>query len=173
MHPSIFNNLLEVSIMAKRIVKWSLDGSILKMAKALDDPKATAEILADFDLTKVYVGFMEMTEVQRQIIVYGIKQKLMDVGASEVAEVSGKVTAAKKKWDELLAGRWEGERVNSTGAADNKKALAAVKEASKVVSLQGLLLKQTMAGLPGQEPFTEEDQAKLDEFIKAMMKGKK
>jgi hypothetical protein len=48
---------MEVSIMAKRIVKWSLDKAILTMSKALEDPKATAEILATFDLTKLYPTF--------------------------------------------------------------------------------------------------------------------
>ena len=160
--------------MAKRIVKWALDNAMLKMSKALEDPKATAEVLADFDLTKIYPTFMEMSEVQQQIIVYGIKQKLMDTGSSQIADVGGKVGCAMKQWERFLAGHFDGERVNATGTADTKKAMAAVKEASKVVSLQGLLLKQTMAGLPGQEPFTEEDQTKLDEFILAMTKtGKK
>ena len=161
--------------MAKRIVKWSLDGATLKMAKALEDPKATAEILAEFDLTKLYPTFGEMTVVQSQVIVYGIKQKLMDVGASEIAEVSGKVTAAKKKWDELLAGKWEGERINSTGAAENKRVIAEVKKASEAVTLQGLLIKQTLY----PDKFTEEDKTKLGEFLAVMVeasapkKGKK
>jgi len=155
--------------MAKRIVKWSLDKENLTMSKALEDPKATAEILATFDLTKIYPTFNEMSVVQSQVIVYGIKQKLMDVGASEVAEVSGKVAAAKKKWDELLAGKWEGERVNSTGATENKRVIAEVKKASEAVTLQGLLIKQTLY----PDKFTPEDQIKLDEFVQAMAKNAK
>ncbi len=153
--------------MAKRIVKWALNKAILTMSKALEDPKATAEILATFDLTKIYPTFNEMSIVQSQIIVYGVKQKLMDVGASEVAEVSGKVTAAKKKWEELLAGKWEGERVNSTGAVENKRVLAEVHKASEAVTLQGLLIKQTLY----PDKFTPEDQTKLGEFLAVMAKG--
>lgn len=153
--------------MAKRIVKWSLDGSVLKMAKALDDPKATAEVFAEFDLTKLYPTFKEMSVVQSQVIVYGIKQKLMDVGASEIAEIGGKVTAAKKKFAELLAGKWEGERINSTGAAENRRVIAEVKKASEAVTLQGLLIKQTLY----PEKFTEEDKTKLEEFLQVMVKS--
>ena len=152
--------------MAKRIVKWTLDGSILKMAKAVDDPKSVAEIMAEFDLTKIYPTFNEMTVVQTQVIVYGMKQKLMDVGASEIAEVSGKVAAAKKKFDELLAGKWEGERINSTGAAENKRIIGEVKKASEAVTMSGLLIKQTLF----PDKFTPEDQTKLDEFMAVMIK---
>jgi hypothetical protein len=159
-------------MMAKRIVKWALDGVMLNLSKALEDPKATAEILAGFDLTKLYPTFAEMSDVQKQIIVYGVKQKLADVGASDIADPDGKVTSAKKKWEELLAGKWSGERVNATHAAENKKTLSAIKEASKVVSLQGLLMKQALSTLPGGEPFTEDDQAKLDEFIKTASRRK-
>jgi hypothetical protein len=153
--------------MAKRIVKWSLDGSILKMSRPIEDPKAVAEVFAEFDLTKLYPTFKEMTVVQSQIIVYGVKQKLMDCGASEVGAVDGKVTAARKKWDELLAGRWEGERVNSTGASENKRVIAEVKKASEAVTLQGLLIKQTLY----PEKFTPEDQMKLEEFLAVMVKA--
>jgi hypothetical protein len=114
-----------------------------------------------------------MTVGQSQIIVYGVKQKLMDVGASEVAEADGKVTAAKKKWDELLAGKWEGERVNSTGAAENKRVMSEIKKVTEATTMSGLLIKQTLY----PDKFTAEDQAKLDEFIqvmaKAQSKGKK
>jgi len=147
--------------MAKRIVKWTLDESILKMLKPLETEKSEVVIFAEFDLTKLYPTFKEMTVVQSQIIVYGVKQKLMDCGASEVGEADGKVTAARKKWDELLAGKWEGERVNSTGASENKRIVAEVKKASEAITLSGLLIKQTLY----PEKFTPEDQVKLDEFL--------
>jgi hypothetical protein len=147
--------------MAKRIVKWSLDNTILKLSKALEDPKATAEIMAEFDLAKLFPTFTEMTIVQRQVVVYGVKQKLMDVGAGEIAEVEGKVQRAKTKFQELLDGKWEGERVNATGAADNKRIVSEVKEAAKAVTLQGLMMKKI--AFPGT--FTTEDEAKLQEFL--------
>ena len=156
MHPES-----EGATMAKRIVKWTRDNAILHMAKSLEDPKATAEILADFDLTKLFPTFLEMNDVQKELVVYGTKQKLMDVGASEIAEVAGKVEAAKKKWDELLAGKWSGDRVNSTGAAENKRILAEVKDGAKAETLQGLMLKK----LAFPTTFTEADEAKLQSFL--------
>ncbi len=152
--------------MAKRIVKWSLDGAILKLGKALEDPKATAEIMAEFDLAKLFPAFSELTIVQRQVIVYGVKQKLMDVGAGEIAEVEGKVQRAKTKFQELLDGKWEGERVNATGAAENKRIVAEVKEASKAVTLQGLMMKK----IAFPATFTPEDEARLQEFLEIYAK---
>lgn len=160
--------------MAKRIVKWSLDGSVLKMSKAIGEaavgePKSVTEIFAEFDLTKLYPTFNEMTVVQSQVIVYGIKQKLMDVGANEIAQIDGKVTAAKKKWNELLEGKWEGERINSTGASENKRVITEIKKAAEAVTLQGLLIKQTVY----PDKFTEEDRTKLAEFMDVMIKSAK
>lgn len=155
--------------MAKRIVKWSLDGIILKISKHLEDPKATAEILAEFSLDKLFPTISEMNDVQRQLVVFGTKQKLMDTGANEVADPDGKVTSAKKKWNELLEGKWAGERVNSTGAAENKVLVGKVKDLKTVVSLEGLTVKKVL--YPDQ--FTEDDQAKLDEFIKLAARAQK
>ncbi len=153
--------------MAKRIVKWTLVGSVLNLAKALEDPKATAEILTSFDLAKLFPTFGEMNEVQKQLIVYGTKQKLMDVGANAIAEVAGKVEAAKKKYDELLAGKWEGERVNATGTSENKRIASAAKELASAVTMDGLMMKKALSTFPGQPAFTPEDQAKLDELTVA------
>jgi len=155
--------------MAKRIVRWTVDGSILKMSKSLEDPKAVAEIKAEFDLKEFFPGFPEFNDAQQQGIVFMVKQKLMDVGANEIANLDGKVTAAKKKWEELLAGKWDGERVNGTGAAENKRVIAAVKQASEAVTLQGLLIKQTLY----PDKFTEEDREKLAEFMDVMLKQAK
>lgn len=157
--------------MAKRVVKWSVDGSILKMSKYLEDPKAVAEIKAEFDLKEFFPNYAVFNDAQQQGIVFMVKQKLMDVGANEIANLDGKVTAAKKKWAELLAGKWEGERVNATGAVENKRVLAEIHKASEAVTLQGLLIKQTLY----PDKFTEEDGKKLAEFMDLMVKqaGKK
>ena len=148
--------------MAKRVVKWLLDGNILKVAKPLEDPKATAEIQAEFDLTKLFAGFAEMTDVQKQLVVYGVKQKLMDTGASEIGDVQGKVSKARSKWAELLEGKWTGDRVNATGAVENKRVKGIITEAVKVISLEGLVMKKTLY----PATFSEEDEAKLKELIK-------
>lgn len=166
--------------MAKKLVKWSLDGSILKISKMAegDDKNTPIKIEAEFDMTKLLeVLFVqdwnEIPDAGKQAFVYAIKQKLMDTGASEVGEVSGKIQRAKDKYAELLEGKWTGERVNATGAAENKKLLSNLKDASKVVSLEGLILKREMAKLPGQPKFTEEDEAKLKELLVAAAKAVK
>ena len=155
--------------MAKRLLTWVLVESILKVSQKLEDPKATAEILAEFDLTKLYPDFAKFGDVQKQVIVYGVKQKLADVGASNIADVNGKVIEAKKTWDELLAGKWKGERVNASAAAETKKLVADLKKEAEVVSLTGLILKQRLT----PDKFTPEDQVKLDEFLALAAKGAK
>lgn len=151
--------------MGKRLVEWTVEGVVLKIAKKLEDEKAVAVIEAEFDLAKIFPAIAEMTDVQKQSIIFGIRQKLMDTGASEIGSPDGKIAAAKKRWEELVAGKWTGERVNASARAADKKTVEAVKAATKVVSLEGLVMKKTLAGLPGYEPFTEEDQDKLDEFM--------
>jgi hypothetical protein len=146
--------------MAKRIVKWSLDGSILKLAKQIGENE-TAVIEAEFDVSKLYELYEEFNDCQKQIIIYAVKQKLMDSGASAVGEFEGKVLAAKEKWNDLLAGKWTGDRVNATGAAENKRVAAEAKDIAKVVSLEGLIVKKQLY----PSTFTAEDQAKLDEFL--------
>ena len=147
--------------MAKRIVKWSLDGTILKLSKPLSDPKSIAVIEAEFDLVALFPDFANLTDVQKQLIVYGTKQKLMDTGASDIGDSDGKVKSAKSKWAELLEGKWTGDRINSTGAAENKRIVNEVKTASQVISLQGLLLKKVAY----PDKFTADDEIKLNEFL--------
>lgn len=152
--------------MAKRLIHWTLTGATLVMEKALEDPKATAVIMAQFDLTRLFPEFLEMTDTQKQLVVYGTKQKLSDSGASEVGTPEGKVESAKKQFEDLVAGKWKGERVNATHAAEDRKLLGELKKASEAVTLQGLLLKQAMK----PTEFTADDQAKLDEFLAEMAK---
>jgi hypothetical protein len=64
-------------------------------------------------------------------------------------------------------------RANSTGKAEDKAALNTVKEAAKAVTMQGLIIKQVLASLPGNEPFTEADAEKLAEFLELAAKGGK
>lgn len=155
--------------MAKRIVKWTLDNGILKLSRAVEDDKAEVVIEAEFDLSLLFTDFKTFTEVQQQTIIYGVKQKLMDVGANEIGDAQSKFQRAKTKWEELLAGKWAGERVNATGAAENKRIAAEVKAVIGTVTLQGLLLKQMMK--PAE--FTEEDKKKLEEFMREVLKNQK
>jgi len=63
-------------------------------------------------------------------------------------------------------------RANASEATITKKTVSALKEASKAVTLQGLIIKQAMAAIPGNPAFTKEDEAKLAEFMAVAMKGK-
>ena len=156
--------------MSKRIVRWTLDNSILKLSKVIGSSE-TAIIEAEFDVSKLFPEFLNMSDVQKQMIVFATKQKLMDTGASQVGDADGKISSAKSKFAELLAGKWTGDRVNATGAQENKRILNEVKEASKAITLEGLLMKKVV--FPAT--FTPEDEAKLQSFLvdKARIEKKK
>lgn len=153
--------------MAKRIVKWTVDGNVLKLSKVIGSEEV-AVVEAEFDIIKFFPDFEKFTDVQKQFSMFGLKQKLMDCGA-DVSTLDGKVSSAKTKWQELLDGKWTGERVNGTGAAENKAILANVKTASKEVTLQGLLMKKV--AFPAT--FTPEDEVKLQEFLAVLAKSEK
>jgi len=151
--------------MAQRIVKWTLDGTILKLSKYTDDKEAALIIEAEFNI-KDFVDTInkpENSDFTAQALTYLLKQKLMDSGASNVGDFGGKILAAKNRWKELLEGKWTGERTNATGAAENKRLINNVKSISKVVSLEGLIMKKTLY----PNTFTPEDEAKLQELMEA------
>lgn len=151
--------------MAQRIVKWTLDGTILKLSKYTDDKEAALIIEAEFNI-KDFVDTInkpENSDFAAQALTYLLKQKLMDSGASNVGDFGGKILAAKNRWKELLEGKWTGERTNATGAAEDKKLVNNVKSISKVVSLEGLIMKKTLY----PNTFTPEDEAKLQELMEA------
>ena len=151
--------------MAKRLIKWVIDGAILKVGKYTDEKESALIIEAEFDLSKIFPAFNELTDVQRQMVVFGAKQKLSDSGAENRGDSASKILSAKEVYDQWLAGKWVGERTNATGAATNKKLADEVKAMSKVVTLEGLLMKKALSKIAGQEPFTEDDQNKLNEFM--------
>ena len=63
-------------------------------------------------------------------------------------------------------------RANASETTITKKTVSALKEASKAVTLQGLIIKQAMAAIPGNPAFTKEDEAKLAEFMAMAAQGK-
>ena len=63
-------------------------------------------------------------------------------------------------------------RANASENTITKKTVSALKEASKAVTLQGLIIKQAMAAIPGNPAFTKEDEAKLAEFMAIAAAGK-
>ena len=151
--------------MAQRIVKWTLDGTILKLSKYTNDKEAALIIEAEFNI-KDFVDTInkpENSDFTAQALTYLLKQKLMDSGASNVGDFGGKILAAKNRWKELLEGKWTGERTNATGAAEDKKLVNNVKSISKVISLEGLIMKKTLY----PNTFTPEDEAKLQELMEA------
>ena len=151
--------------MAQRIVKWTLDGTILKLSKYTNDKEAALIIEAEFNI-KDFVDTInkpENSDFTAQALTYLLKQKLMDSGASNVGDFGGKILAAKNRWKELLEGKWTGERTNATGAAENKRLINNVKSISKVVSLEGLIMKKTLY----PNTFTPEDEVKLQELMAA------
>jgi len=146
--------------MAKRVISWKSEGTSLFCGRANDSE--VVDYLYTFNMEELFPGFSAFTLVQKYISFYGTKQILADCGSSE-KDFSGKMLLAQKKWDDLKSGRVSAERTNGTGAAENKQIASAVKAAMKEVTLQGLLVKQLLT--PGL--FTEEDNAKLQEFLVA------
>ena len=153
--------------MAKRIVKWSLDGSILKLAKALENNENVL-IEAEFDLIELFPEFKTLNDVQQNLIVFGTRQKLMDVGASEIGNASGKITSAKKQWEQLLAGKWAGERINGTGASENKKIATTIKDVRKIATPEQLMALATLGF-----SLSADEQKLVDEFKSTGEKKKK
>ena len=161
--------------MATRLVNWSLNKSILQMSKIVAgiEKDTTYELKAEFDLVKIYPTFLTMSDFQQQVITYGVKQKLSDGGASKVGDVDGKVSTAKDRWEDFLKGKFTGDRVNATGAAENRKFTANIKEVAKAVTLEGLMMKKALSTMPGQEAFTEADEKKYQEFLVIVAKQAK
>lgn len=144
--------------MAKRLIDWTLVGSVLAMGKYIDSD-TPADELEKFDLTELFPEFKDLNEVQRFLVVYGIKQKLADCGSSvKVAEEKAKL--AKAKFQDFVDGKLVGERANGTGAKENKRLVGSLKAVCQVVSLEGLNAKKCFF----PDTFTKGDQKKLDEF---------
>ena len=168
--------------MAKRLIDWNVNGSILEMGRYIDSD-TPAELLESFDLNLLFPqpknfvpffddgveipwkGFNSLNKVQQFIFIYGLKQKLADAGSAE-KDALEKSKIARKKFDLFVKGELAGERSNSTGAKAAKAFVANMKETAKTVSLEGLMVKK----LTNAETFTEDDQAKLDEFISLQAK---
>ena len=161
--------------MAKKMVNWTLDGSILKISKQMENKPpegGLAQIDAEFDLAALLkVMFIQdwdlLPDAGRQGFAFLVKQKLMDTGASAIADYPGKVSAARARWTDLIALKWTSDRVNATGAAERKadaKIGKDLKEVSKAITLDGLRTKRLLAKFEGQPVFTPEDETRLQEL---------
>jgi len=110
---------------------------------------------------------------------YGGKQFLADKVASCITEIDKRIKMVEVYNEAVVKGlelsptgkvRITG-KARSNAASGDRILAGAVKAASKVISLEGLVLKKAVAALPGQPEFTETDQKKLDEFL-AVVAGK-
>jgi len=150
--------------MAKRLIDWTVSGSKLTMGRYINS-ETPPKVLEVFEIAKLYPDFSKFNGVQQFLIVYGLKQKLADCGSSE-KDASEKAILAKAKFQDFVDGKVVGVRANATGAKENKIFAKTMKENSQVVSLDGLQTKKVCF----PETFTEEDEAKLQEFYKIMFK---
>ena len=156
--------------MANRLRDWSINGNILEMREYVKaDSDKTGKLLVEYDITKLYPNFKEYNEVQKFIIVYGLKQKLADEGSSCKGDLQGMIDAANEKWQMFLDNKLVGVRANSTGAKENKRLADGIRESSKVISLSGLVMKKSQF----PDEFTPEDQEKLDKFFLIMAEDTK
>ena len=112
--------------MAKRLVKWTLAGAVLRISDA-EDEKAFRE----FRLKSLFPEWDEMTEPQRYIVVYGVKQALADAGASDES-ASDKVFAAFARWENILAGEF---RSQPSAGTKLEKAVSALRGAQEKLEL--------------------------------------
>ena len=132
--------------MAKKLINWTMDNGILKMAKYIADRKEGDPIVieAEFSLADFEAAMAKDEDFKNQCLTYLLKQKLMDSGASEIASPEGKVVSAKKRWKELLEAKWGGERVNATGKAENAQIAKTVKAARATMGIEELKALRTL-----------------------------
>ena len=152
--------------MAKRLIDWAVKGTTLVMGKYIDAETPSTDLMK-FDMAELFPLFNEFNEVQQFLIVYGLKQKLADCGSGET-DADIKAELAEKMYVMFKAGEFKAPRANATGAKENKKIADAIREVSKVVSLDGLLIKKSQF----PDTFTEDDQKKLNEFLQRVAQGK-
>ena len=142
-------------------------------------------VIADFPCGKQL--YFDMTTFDTTIMkYYGMKQWISDQ-VSAVKGESDKILgmmeayndAAKMGIELTPTGKIRSlgkPRSNATGAAEAKRFAEEMKAASGVVSLSGLIMKQQIAatqerlGQAISDPFTDENQAKLDELLIAAAK---
>jgi hypothetical protein len=151
--------------MAKRVISWKLEGTMLNLCRPVEKNVAVI-IEVSFNLLEIFPDFEKLTEVQRELVVYSIKQKLSDSGSQEISSLDGKVAQAKETWADLVLGKWRGERANGTGASEDKRLAKTTKSIlAEGVSFNGLTMKKMIT----PEEFTEEDQMHLDRLMKEMV----
>jgi hypothetical protein len=112
--------------MAKRLVKWTLAGSILRVADAGNE-----DDWREFRLEELFPEWSALTEAQQYVVVYGVKQCLADAGASD-PEPTDKISSAFTRWEGILTGEL---RVQATAETKLEKAETALREAREKLEL--------------------------------------
>jgi len=78
----------------------------------------------EFDVSKIFPKFSELSDICQQIVVYGIKQKLSDKVAGFVGTDADKLAKMQVMWSELLEGKWASDRVGFTPEQKFNRAVA-------------------------------------------------
>ena len=109
--------------MAQERIKWTyIEGTIqIGFGNA---------ILDVYDLNVIFPKIKEMTEVQRELVIYGFKQNLTDkIAGMKDYTMKEKVRTMTERYNSLIAGIWK------TAA---KEKTSVKKEAAKLVEAGGL-----------------------------------
>ena len=151
--------------MAKKLICWMLDENVLAVARYTED-KGSFLAEAHFDLDKLFdvLGKPENADFKYAALAYLTKQKLSDTGAGAIGDAQGKICAAKDRWNELLSASWKKTSEDAERKASQKAAYGAVKAASEVKTLGGLLIKYTLSKTPGQPKLTEDEMKSFREM---------
>jgi len=111
---------------------WKLEnGSELVVGTSevsADGKNSVFTFLARFDLRKIFPSFTELTQAQRFIAQYGVKQKLSDVTAKEeLVTIKQKIDAMKEAWGDLLSGKMFEKKASTRTAFDLGAAVRALR----------------------------------------------
>lgn len=166
---------------ANEVVEQAEELVVEKTIEATDKKQATWNKLGDNVVVsfpsgkQLYFNYQKLDSMIMKY--YGTKQWLSDQVASDKAEAD-KIANMKLAYEEAVTAGLEltetgkirivGKvRSNASGAAEAKRFHSDMKTMSEVVSLEGLVMKKAMSGKTGFPEFTEADQSKLDELMKA------
>jgi len=109
--------------MAQERIKWTYIEGTIQIGFGND-------ILDVYDLNVIFPKIKEMTEVQRELVIYGFKQNLSDkIAGMKDYTMKEKVRTMTSRYESLAKGIWK------TAA---KEKISVKKEAAKLVEAGGL-----------------------------------
>lgn len=117
--------------MAKQTMKWELLEEVVLACTHLDDEDRQQM----FDLTELYPDYREYNEVQKNIIAYGVKQKLADSCArskDQTLTSQERTEQMDEVYSRMVSGDWNQKGIERQTL--NKK-LKAAKEAATEAEL--------------------------------------